>query len=460
MAEFKYYNHDLKISSTYAPYIVTGKITEDDVEMLNNSGNQKILIMLNTAGQDSKIISKISKNKAIFSILGGLDYLKISKYRDPYYIKRTIMSPLVLSSIIKQFEQIESKIRPTWDDTEKSLFVYKTMTKMYHYRYEGESKYEQIDGNTYEVIRSLSGMLYNRLVCVGFALAFKEEMDRLGIPCYYQNKRNHHAWNIVKLDGEYRGIDLTWECFNKKNNRCTFRCFGRDPKFYENKHHNLNEEQEEINFTLTPFTDEELKSHLQNVSEELTKTFSLKTFENSEGKKIKYYITEVGDKYTKYYIDLFGKLVVVYLPNQILPKDGLTISNIEKAITNEGYIGPKPAEAKTKYNLFTRTDGTSFLITPSDRKKKNLGEFCYLDIIQNSQGEDVIRRSFILSENDLTKFKNESQKELIASTLLSSKRLEKKLMSFNGYVGYIGDDFQIYYDKTIETSLNIQGRRR
>lgn len=148
------------------------------------------------------------------------------------------------------------------------------------------------------------------------------------------------------------------------------------------------------------------------------------------------------------------------MPNQILPKDGLTISNIEKAITNEGYIGPKPAEIKTKYNLFTRTDGTSFLITPSDRKKKNLGEFCYLDIIQNSQGEDVIRRSFILSENDLTEFKNESQKELIASTLLSSKRLEKKLMSFNGYVGYIGDDFQIYYDKTIETSLNIQGRRR
>ena len=42
MAEFKYYNHDLKISSTYAPYIVTGKITEDDVEMLNNSENQKI----------------------------------------------------------------------------------------------------------------------------------------------------------------------------------------------------------------------------------------------------------------------------------------------------------------------------------------------------------------------------------------------------------------------------------
>ena len=72
MAEFKYYNHELKISSNYAPYFVTGKITEDDVEMLNNSGNQKILIMLNTAGQDSKIISKISKNKAIFSILGGL----------------------------------------------------------------------------------------------------------------------------------------------------------------------------------------------------------------------------------------------------------------------------------------------------------------------------------------------------------------------------------------------------
>lgn len=458
MADFKYCSSFVNNYSEYAPYIVTGKITEEDVEMINNASNKKLLIMQNTANQDSKIISKISKDKALFSILDGIDYLKITKYRMPHYIKRTINSPLVLSKIIEFFEQIESKIRPSWDDTEKCLYVYKTIAEHFHYQYDDEPENEMIDGNNYKVVKSLSGLLYNRLVCVGFSIVFKEAMDRLGIPCYYQNYQNHHSWNIVKLDGKYRAVDLTWESCNKQKGHCGFIYFGRDSKFYENKHHNLENEPEETKFNLTPFTDEELIPHIKNIKNEISKTFSLKTFENEKGETIKYYNVK-EDKYTKYYIDLFGKLVVVYLSDEIMPSRGLTISSIVSALNNDGYIGPKPENKPAEFNFFQRRDGTTFLISKTQAVQKNAHEFCYLDII-NENGVDKIRRSYILSENNLFNITDEKIKLYIANKLLTQERLNRKLESFNGYVGYLGSNYQMYYSKSFEESLNISNHRR
>lgn len=458
MAEFKYCNYPLNDFDGYIPYIVTGKITKDDVAAINNDSNKKLLILKNTVNQDSQIIGKISKEKALFSVLGGLDYLQKNKYRHPHYLKRTINSPKVLSEIIKLFEQIESKLRPFWNDTEKCLYVYKTLVEKCHYQYDGEAENETLDGNDYKVIKSLSGLLFDRLVCVGFALAFKEEMDRLGIPCYYQSYQNHHAWNVVKLEGAYRGIDLTWDCYHKKNNKCTFNYFGRTPKFYENKHHCLDNEPEERKFNLVPFQDEELKSHLKNIGEELVKTFPLKTFENIKGETIKYY-NVVEEDYTKYYIDFFGKLVVVYLQDQIMPDSGLTIENIEKALTNDGFIGLKPENKTPDYNLYQRSDGSTFLISKEFNHQKNVAEFCYLDIV-NQNNANQIRRSFILSENNLAEITDETIKLYIADELLSKKRLESKLKDFNGYVGYIGQDYKKHYSPKFEQELNIQGHRR
>ena len=63
-------------------------------------------------------------------------------------------------------------------------------------------------------------------------------MDRLGIECYFQNKTGSHDFNIIKLDGNYYGIDVTWDnCYGKDTNICEFKQFGRDLSFYSSVYH-------------------------------------------------------------------------------------------------------------------------------------------------------------------------------------------------------------------------------
>lgn len=49
-------------------------------------------------------------------------------------------------------------------------------------------------------------------VCMSYTLAFKYLMDTLGIECTYVSSESmNHAWNLVKLDGKWYHIDLTWD---------------------------------------------------------------------------------------------------------------------------------------------------------------------------------------------------------------------------------------------------------
>ena len=50
-------------------------------------------------------------------------------------------------------------------------------------------------------------------VCAGYARAFQLIMQKLKIPTYYVLgfAKEDHAWNIVKLNGRYYNVDLTWD---------------------------------------------------------------------------------------------------------------------------------------------------------------------------------------------------------------------------------------------------------
>ena len=56
-----------------------------------------------------------------------------------------------------------------------------------------------------------SALVGGRSVCAGYARAFQYIMQQLDIPCYYCTgyAGEDHAWNIVKLDGAYRNVDVT-----------------------------------------------------------------------------------------------------------------------------------------------------------------------------------------------------------------------------------------------------------
>lgn len=61
-------------------------------------------------------------------------------------------------------------------------------------------------------------LVKNSAVCEGYAKSFQLIMDKMGIPTIIvagQGKSNghieRHAWNMVKLDGKWYGIDTTWD---------------------------------------------------------------------------------------------------------------------------------------------------------------------------------------------------------------------------------------------------------
>lgn len=73
--------------------------------------------------------------------------------------------------------------------------------------------------NTYDPENHMNQSAYSALttgttVCAGYARAFQAACQRLGITCYYVtgvSRGSTHAWNVVKIDGTFYNVDLTWD---------------------------------------------------------------------------------------------------------------------------------------------------------------------------------------------------------------------------------------------------------
>ena len=233
-------------------YKIVGVLTEEDINKINSFKNRTTLILDNTVGLSSVLISKINSDRVVFSIKGGLDYETKDKYKDQHYIDRTLVSPSGLKKIIKYFEYNESLIDPSWNEFEKAMFLYNALVVDMEYA----DNYDNIEsGNT--AVRSLNGILYGKLICSGFALVYKEMLDRIGIKNYYQNQKDIHSFNIIEIDGKKYGVDVTWDNNNKKycNGKCGFVCFGTDKDFYSRHGHQLY--TEDFDFNSSEISEEE-----------------------------------------------------------------------------------------------------------------------------------------------------------------------------------------------------------
>ena len=77
---------------------------------------------------------------------------------------------------------------------------------------------EYLDDDTIDNIRRADGPIINGIaVCAGYAFAFKYLAQSLGFDCIYvtgignEGDTVRHAWNMVKLDGEWYNVDVTWD---------------------------------------------------------------------------------------------------------------------------------------------------------------------------------------------------------------------------------------------------------
>ena len=219
-------------------YEVVGTLTLEDIKKLNRFPRKTTLILENTKNLTSNLIDQIMSPNIFFSVRGGYDYFNKEKYKNNEYIKRTMLSPKGLTEIIKYYESIEKNIDDSLTENQKTMILYDAITKDFTYDESYESK---LDSKI--TSRGLNGILYKKAVCAGFAIIFKEGLDRLGIKNIFQNKKHFHDWVLAIIDGKYRGLEITWECANKlKDDVCEFNYYGLDKDFYSHRGHDLKDD--------------------------------------------------------------------------------------------------------------------------------------------------------------------------------------------------------------------------
>lgn len=99
-------------------------------------------------------------------------------------------------------QEIISAAQTQDSDFNKEVYVHNTLLNKIEYH-----KNSPLNQNAY------SALVNNRTVCAGYARAFQYIMMNLGIPTYYCTgyAGESHAWNIIKLEGEFYNVDTTWD---------------------------------------------------------------------------------------------------------------------------------------------------------------------------------------------------------------------------------------------------------
>ncbi len=101
-------------------------------------------------------------------------------------------------------------IKPGMSDFEKQLAVHDYLVKNTRYATGGAERKEISP----EASSAYGILVLGEGVCEGYAKALKLLLDRLGVECIYITGfagGEGHAWNIIRLEGDYYHVDVTWD---------------------------------------------------------------------------------------------------------------------------------------------------------------------------------------------------------------------------------------------------------
>ncbi len=104
----------------------------------------------------------------------------------------------------QELDAIVAQVSAGATDAEKVLFIHDYLAA--HYEYDYEHTDENKISDAYTFLKEGKG------VCQAYMLTFSALMDKLGIPVsYVESDSLNHAWNVVKLDGKWYHVDVTWD---------------------------------------------------------------------------------------------------------------------------------------------------------------------------------------------------------------------------------------------------------
>ncbi len=129
-------------------------------------------------------------------------------YTDKTYVTTVVFSynmklpqyKAALGTVESQAEVLMQGISGTASHFDKALILHDRIAERYHYDL-GLNKY-----TVYDLITTGKG------VCQAYALLYKYLLAKCGIESHVVSSDEiHHAWNIVKIDGTWYNVDVTWD---------------------------------------------------------------------------------------------------------------------------------------------------------------------------------------------------------------------------------------------------------
>lgn len=191
-----------------------------------------MIVVRNTKELEKKYdLSRIPEEESI-TVLGGLEG-KV-KYNEERYQRRITYPARQLKQIIFEMKEIERTIPANWNEWQKAKYIHEILANNIEYNYNKEDYSTQQSSN-------LSVLLSKKGICAGYSLLYKEMMDRQGIECEYvrgkaitrSGKTGTHAWNILTINGQSFGVDVTWEAGAKSRGEQGLKYFGDDTTFLQ-----------------------------------------------------------------------------------------------------------------------------------------------------------------------------------------------------------------------------------
>ena len=126
----------------------------------------------------------------------------------PVYPDNVSEIPAQLDEFHELTRAIIRKVDPSFSDWEKVAFVHDYVAL--HYDYDHRAYIEEEKGNA---IYDAYGMLTEGIgVCQAYSLLTRYLLRQLGVECECVSSEDlNHEWNIVKIDGHWYHMDVTWD---------------------------------------------------------------------------------------------------------------------------------------------------------------------------------------------------------------------------------------------------------
>ena len=162
-----------------------------------------------------------ARNGAISDIISAHpEIISVAGYSYSYYPSSGLVATLSVSystnaeaeqqELDAAIKEVDSKVDITgMTDEEIVLAYHEYLTSSVAYAYEAYLSNSLGSEHEYDMYGAL---VNHSVVCQGYAETMFYFLKRVGLPCAIASSKNiNHAWNIVKIHGNWYHIDVTWD---------------------------------------------------------------------------------------------------------------------------------------------------------------------------------------------------------------------------------------------------------